>query len=754
MILEKQTENLVLSEGTSGDVIKSKLDIESADFLMRMMTKGFYSDAIGSTVRETASNGVDSHRKAGIDDPIVVTLSSNIQGNWEYSVEDVGVGLDHQTVIDVISMYGKSTKRDDANAIGCMGLGWKSPLSYTPSFYFIARKDGIERKYIQSEDEEGGSSIELLYEQETIERNGVKVIVPVKYSDRYDFVNSIKEQLAYFQGVYFNVDGVPKDFKIHRSEHFQWSELCEDKDLHICLDDVYYPIDFNKLGIGRIHIPVGLRFSLSDGIYPLPNRESIRYTTESKTVIFNKIKQVADYFVNFYNESVTETEDIEKIFDFFRYSDRKVKGFRENSTISIGDLTIYSSIKPITPTLKGIKKTDLQRVFHMKDSLFKEYTIKYKYSYGRFTGTGNSSYDREFNHQKATRNDKIYIFSGELSNKMKNYLRDDILTRGLDTLFIQKERVTRLGKIGPTLWGVNANTYIDILNLNKYPKSDWRDMIKEYQYIKSLYEAKFLKADGIIIPQEYINRKKLERQDLLVKKDRRLKLTGEINVKVASNLERYVSDKNCKFESVIFNLKEIHKDKKVTVYCENTPENAQLIQKWFTIINRGKTRFAMLSTREMKNIKGLNVHNWVKMEDFLKGKHIQFRRIVTAYLINNLIVDHYSSFAKKDKYISRISTHLYDNLTILENYKRDNFHSGNEELYKECVKLAESEKLFDYSVYYIYKEVKFTLEKLKFLEPVLAHVPYEDKGVIDALKDLFKYYKQKIDWKHYKLPIN
>lgn len=120
MILEKQKEAQILVEGDIQSTVKSKLDVESTDFIMQMLTKGFYSDAIGSTVRETVSNAIDSHRKANVSDPVIVSLYSE-NGYWFYSVEDVGVGLDHTTVINVISMYGKSTKRQDANAIGCMG---------------------------------------------------------------------------------------------------------------------------------------------------------------------------------------------------------------------------------------------------------------------------------------------------------------------------------------------------------------------------------------------------------------------------------------------------------------------------------------------------------------------------------------------------------------------------------------------------------------------------------------------------------
>ena len=41
------------------------------------------------------------------------------------------------------------------------------------------------------------------------------------------FLIKIKQQLAYFEDVYFNVDDVDNEFTIHRSKLFQFSELAE-----------------------------------------------------------------------------------------------------------------------------------------------------------------------------------------------------------------------------------------------------------------------------------------------------------------------------------------------------------------------------------------------------------------------------------------------------------------------------------------------------------------------------------------------
>jgi hypothetical protein len=47
------------------------LDLDSAQMLMQMLSKNLYSDGIGSTIRETASNALDSHRRAGVTDQLL-----------------------------------------------------------------------------------------------------------------------------------------------------------------------------------------------------------------------------------------------------------------------------------------------------------------------------------------------------------------------------------------------------------------------------------------------------------------------------------------------------------------------------------------------------------------------------------------------------------------------------------------------------------------------------------------------------------
>jgi hypothetical protein len=72
------------------------------------------------------------------------------------------------------------------------------------------------------------------------------------------------------------------------------------------------------------------------------------------------------------------------------------------------------------------------------------------------------------------------------------------------------------------------------------------------------------------------------------------------------------------------------------------------------------------------------------------------------------------------------------------------------------LEIAQLHNLFDEPMYSIYKEVKTMLERLKFIEPMCSKMSsYSgDEKMVDAMKDLFKYYKQKIDWKNYKIALN
>ena len=80
--------------------------------------------------------------------------------------------------------------------------------------------------------------------------------------ERSDFENKAIKKLAYYDTVLLYVNDGLIGNKILRNEHWQYSNNSCNNSLHFCLKDVYYEIDWNKLGINRINLPIALRFGL------------------------------------------------------------------------------------------------------------------------------------------------------------------------------------------------------------------------------------------------------------------------------------------------------------------------------------------------------------------------------------------------------------------------------------------------------------------------------------------------------------
>jgi len=747
MILEKQTEANILTEGISQGSIGMSLDLDSAQVLMQMLSKNLYSDSIGSTIRECASNALDSHRRAGIDKPIVVSFKRNDVNNYEFSVEDFGIGLDAEDVENIISKYGKSTKRNSNIELGMMGLGFKAPLAYCSTFYFVCRKNGVERKYMMYEGEDT-NTIDLLTQINTDEPNGVKIIIPVKWQDRYDFIKKSKEQLAYFDNVYFNFedDDIKNDFVIFRGEDYQFSELATDGKLHICLDNVYYPIDFEKLGINTIQFPLALRFSLSDRIFPTPNREALRYTQEAKQIILDKIEKVADYFVNKYNESAEEGSDIYSLITYLNSKNRYVHSF--NNSYDLNLLLPFSTKRVKDPTIKGPDGEDcslnLVNLFMSKDYWLSEYVPKLLIKYKSCSNLEKrSSSDWRINKMQEN---KVYFYSDKLSGIKKEYIKSISLPNtNTATFIVRKSDKFKLG-LRKNNGDYNLN-YYNILNLRNHSRSDWRQMIKEFQYIISLITKNFIDLDQLVVPQYFIDsRKKIKLANTPQGTGRRVKLSGQVFGKEAVDLLRFVDGKNCKWESKTYNVEHLHKEKFLTIY--GSEKDVNVMNDLYVMLN--KVKFVMFSDRELENVKKLNIHNWMSVDKFMKGDNKIFKRTVTAHLIYSLMLNKRSLFDRLNA-IDNLSNSLADKLQKLHDYKVK-FNRNSTDTHRIMLETSVANNYFDTTIYDTYLDVKNISEKFPFLNVLCQKMSYgwrDNEGLVECIKDLCKYHKFRLDFKNY-----
>jgi hypothetical protein len=256
------------------------------------------------------------------------------------------------------------------------------------------------------------------------------------------------------------------------------------------------------------------------------------------------------------------------------------------------------------------------------------------------------------------------------------------------------------------------------------------------------------------VPQQFIlSKKKTTIGKNGGPKQRRQKLEGEVTGKLASSLERSVGNQNCKFVPEVVQMKDAHKAPYLTVY--GSAVHTSTFDMMFAAFPKKKVKFIVFSERELNRLKDIDLHNWIHIDKFMEGKHIAFRRVVTGYLIYKLMLEYRSVFSRTDR-MEQISTDLRNKMVELDRYRHTNHTHGTDQLYKTMLEVAEADNLFDMSIYPLYLEIKSVFAKLPFINSVFqACSSYNSQdGMTDAIRDLFKYYKQRIDWKHYNIRIN
>ncbi len=180
---------MILNNAPQAEAVLSNVG-EIGEFRIRnsakafnILSSGLYANKVKAIIRELSCNAIDSHTAAGTTQPFEVHLPTTLEP-W-FSIRDFGTGLSHEQVTNIYTTYFESTKTESNAFIGALGLGSKSPFSYTDNFTVTAVKDGRKGIYTAFINDVGVPSIALMGEEQVTEPNGVEVKFSV--NDRYDF---------------------------------------------------------------------------------------------------------------------------------------------------------------------------------------------------------------------------------------------------------------------------------------------------------------------------------------------------------------------------------------------------------------------------------------------------------------------------------------------------------------------------------------------------------------------------------------
>lgn len=271
--------------------IRMSFDENSIGFLMDVMTN-LYSDTAGAPIREYPSNALDSHKEAGVTRPVEVRLPTLF--NKRFEVQDFGLGMSPDDITKIYSKYGYSTKRNDDVAVGMLGLGSKSGLTYTDQFSVIAIKGGVKTMATVARGTDGAGTINILDTSTTDEGNGVTISIPVH--DVHEFRRKAQNFFRWWEPGTVLIDGetpvypdadtlkVDDDIIVHKNH-----SIPED---YVVMGCIAYPVG-SRLSEG---LPYGFRvvaYVPMGAVNFPPNRESLQYTARTNAVIKDIVERRA-----------------------------------------------------------------------------------------------------------------------------------------------------------------------------------------------------------------------------------------------------------------------------------------------------------------------------------------------------------------------------------------------------------------------------------------------------------------------------
>lgn len=138
-----------------------------------------YSNKNLAVIREYSANARDSHVEAGNEAPIEVTLPTLLQPT--FLVQDYGIGLDKDEILNVFGAYGSSTKRNTNSLVGALGIGSKAAFTLGQQFIVTGVKDGRKTVVLFSLDASNLPTMSVIADEvPTEEPNGVLVSLAVE----------------------------------------------------------------------------------------------------------------------------------------------------------------------------------------------------------------------------------------------------------------------------------------------------------------------------------------------------------------------------------------------------------------------------------------------------------------------------------------------------------------------------------------------------------------------------------------------
>lgn len=458
-----------------------RIDEEEEYKIFSLLGNSIYSQKIESLVREVVSNSYDASVAAGLqNNPILVKYENN-----QIFFIDKGTGMSPEIIDKVYIRLGKSTKEQSNTQIGSFGVGKAATLSYATHYTLITNVDGVKYTYLISKGAKGKPNLSPLGECPTDEENGTTIIVDVPNADYNNFKNAVSNQLKYFKTVLTEGFNLSNNQTIIQGKTFTFRPDRQNiGGLEINFGQIYYPIQWDLLGIDRINVNCALYFPIDSGLIPIVSREQLENNESNKKLILDKIEEFKKEIQLLFDE---KNKSVESFFEWRNKGNQKLE-FGNDTSLDVSDIIDTTYVyNPLLNTQMNMKLCK-NYAYYLFDKLF---------YYRKNQSKWNNDWSR------ITSNKKIFYAEKDVTNHR-------LAGIGWDGVVYKREYIN----VSP----YDLKTYYDSSLLKKDPITNYDvepdfDYRKEFEYLQDVIwneiKENCVDAHSVEIPKKQSTRYKL-----------------------------------------------------------------------------------------------------------------------------------------------------------------------------------------------------------------------------------------------------
>ncbi|QZI87254.1 hypothetical protein MYOV085v1_p0236 [Vibrio phage 355E48.1] len=300
--------------------------IEFNASMVKTLTSNLYDHKIEAVLREYSTNITDSHNDAG---KVGVAGYVKLPAKFDPVVEfrDTGLGMNEDTIYNIFTILGKSTKRGDNTTNGSLGLGSKSYLTVADQMTVTSVKDNIKTVVLCYKNRKGSLSADTKHVSETDEPNGTVISIPVDLGKVNQWLSTAARVLGAFQ-----VPHKVNSFGEYEMEYNQMVEMCKKvrengsmfyqttnrvmngmrSSAFALMGDVMYELPEYESLLPKTSVTDTALGMLSSGLYVAnfnigdldhaPSREAISYDDETFLKVKHKVRKDFVKEVNYFTE--------------------------------------------------------------------------------------------------------------------------------------------------------------------------------------------------------------------------------------------------------------------------------------------------------------------------------------------------------------------------------------------------------------------------------------------------------------------